>query len=196
MEEKWSQKRDYEETQRLANTRKYFYPWARMTPEGGSVAWTQRLGHLSVGSWSHGWDSVLPELMPKARNEETHPHPSPPPVLLISLLCLPSAKLSHRYGSLRNADHMDQPSPPNTKQGVGGRRNGSEGKQVQDLHRSRDSSFIVTGVSEQEGKLQLWRGEIIEIWGEDKWCKTVVLENLDYSSNILDLNELRLESMT
>lgn len=121
MEEKWSQIRDYEETQRLANTRKYFHPWARGTMEGGSVAWTQRLGRLSLGSWSRGWDTALPELMPKAGNKETHPHPSPPPVLLISLLCLPLAKLSHGYGSLRNADHMDQPSPPTQYKAGSGR---------------------------------------------------------------------------
>lgn len=120
-EEKGSQIRGCAETQRLANTRKYFHPWARGTMEGGSVAWTQRLGSLSAGSWSHGWDTGLLELTPKAGNEERHPHPSPPPGLLISLLCLPLAKLSHRYGSLRNADHVDQPSPPTQYKAGSGR---------------------------------------------------------------------------
>ena len=62
------------------------------------------------GSWSHVWDISLARGATKAgmrRNRLLSPcHPC----WAVSLLGIPLAKLSHRSGSMRNADYRDQPS--------------------------------------------------------------------------------------
>lgn len=139
-------------TQRWATARKHFSSWARRTVE--EVVLPNPGTKSTGGSWSHVWDIKPCQRCHQGRNEKKHTSLSLPPMLSSLPSRHPNGQTQPQIRECEKCRSQGSASslhPIQSRDGEG-ERNASEQKS-QHWHRRRSCASIVTGVSDQEGKL-------------------------------------------